>query len=179
MLGLNRVLIDTYCGQRSNFTIFSTHNLFELEFEMADSLSNEEYSEYEKKILFRKGFKLHYKFSKFYADLSFITGKHVTGTSKHILIIYLLIFFKIKNNIQIIFKIVTNCWQAKSKQALVMGQIFFEPHQSMSHADTYLRVWTTTTTLNQSGLTSLNPIWNQLPQKTCKFLSAYFRWMIK
>jgi hypothetical protein len=50
---------------------------------MADSLSNEEYSEYENKINLRKGFKLKFKFSKYFADLSFITGSHITGTSKN------------------------------------------------------------------------------------------------
>lgn len=54
----------------------------DLEFEMSDSLGNEEYYEDENKILLRKGFKLYYKFSKHFADLSFITGTHITGTSK-------------------------------------------------------------------------------------------------
>lgn len=79
---LNKILIDTYCGQRSNFEIFSTNNLFEIEFEMSDSLSNEQYSDIENRILSRKGFKLRYEFSNQYADLSFITGSHITGTSK-------------------------------------------------------------------------------------------------
>jgi hypothetical protein len=48
---------------------------------MFDSLGNEEYSEDDGKILLRKGFKAFFKFSKYFADLSFITGNHITGTS--------------------------------------------------------------------------------------------------
>ncbi len=57
-------------------------NLFEINFEMFDSLGNEEYAENEDRILLRKGFKAYFKFSKYFANLSFITGKHVSGTSK-------------------------------------------------------------------------------------------------
>lgn len=76
-----KVLFESYCGRKLNFTVFSTHNIFEIEFEMSDSLGNEEYSEDENKILLRKGFKAFYKFSNQFADLSFITGTHITGTS--------------------------------------------------------------------------------------------------
>jgi hypothetical protein len=48
---------------------------------MFDSLGNEEYAEDYSKILLRKGFKAFFKFSKYFADLSFITGNHITGTS--------------------------------------------------------------------------------------------------
>ncbi len=78
---LERVLIESYCGRKLNFTLYSTSNQFEIEFEMFDSLGNEEYSEDESKILLRKGFKAFFKFSKYFADLSFITGNHITGTS--------------------------------------------------------------------------------------------------
>ena len=78
----DRVLIDSYCGRKLNFTVFSTYHIFEIEFEMSDSLGNEEYSEDENKINLRKGFKAAFRFSKSYADLSFITGTHITGTSK-------------------------------------------------------------------------------------------------
>ena len=77
-----RGLMESYCGRKLNFTIFSTTNLFDIEFEMFDSLGNEEYSEDETKILLRKGFRAYFRFSKNYADLSFITGTHITGTSK-------------------------------------------------------------------------------------------------
>lgn len=83
---LNRILIDTYCGKKDNLKIYSTNNLFEFEFDMADSLSNDQYSDFENQILWRKGFKVHYEFSEYYADLSFITGSHVTGTSKEFLL---------------------------------------------------------------------------------------------
>ncbi len=79
---LSRILIDTYCGKKNNLKIYSTNNLFEFEFDMADSLSNEQYSDVENQILLRKGFKVRYEFSEHYADLSFVTGSHVTGTSK-------------------------------------------------------------------------------------------------
>jgi hypothetical protein len=79
---LERVYIDAYCGRKLNFTVFSTNNLFDLEFEMFDSLGNEEYSDDETKILLRKGFKAFFMFSKDFVDLSFITGTHITGTSK-------------------------------------------------------------------------------------------------
>ena len=81
--------MDAYCGRKLNFTLFSTTNLFDIEFEMFDSLGNDEYSEDENKILLRKGFKAHFKFSKYYADLSFITGTHITGTSinRHFIIL--------------------------------------------------------------------------------------------
>lgn len=76
-----KTLIESHCGRKLNFTVYSTFNLFEIEFEMSDSLGNEEYSEDESKILLRKGFKAYFKFSKHFADLSFITGTHITGTS--------------------------------------------------------------------------------------------------
>lgn len=79
-IALNKILIDTYCGSKSNFKIYSTNNLFEIEFEMSDSLSNDQYSDLENQILLRKGFRLRYEFSDKFADLSFITGKHITGT---------------------------------------------------------------------------------------------------
>lgn len=75
-------LIDFYCGRKLNFTVFSSYNMFEIEFEMSDSLGNEEYSEDENKIILRKGFKAFYTFSKNYADLSFITGTYIAGTSE-------------------------------------------------------------------------------------------------
>lgn len=78
-----KVLYESYCGRKLNFTTYSTYNLFEIEFEMANSLGNDEYSEDESKILLRKGFKAFYKFSNKFADLSFVTGKHVTGSSKN------------------------------------------------------------------------------------------------
>lgn len=87
---LNRILIDTYCGKKDNLKIYSTNNLFEFEFDMADSLSNDQYSDFENQILWRKGFKVRYEFSEYYADLSFITGTHVTGTSKQFLTTLLL-----------------------------------------------------------------------------------------
>lgn len=83
-----KVLFESYCGRKLNFTLYSTFNLFEIEFEMADSLGNEEYAEDESKILLRKGFKAFYKFSNQFADLSFVTGKHVTGTSKIIMFFF-------------------------------------------------------------------------------------------
>jgi hypothetical protein len=76
-------IIDSYCGRKLNFTLYSTNNLFEIEFEMSNSLGNEEYSEDENRILLRKGFKAHFKFSKYFADLGFITGTHITGTSNN------------------------------------------------------------------------------------------------
>ncbi|CAF0709121.1 unnamed protein product [Brachionus calyciflorus] len=76
-----KVLFESYCGRKLNFTVFSTNNIFEIEFEMFDSLGNEEYSEDENKIMLRKGFKAFYKFSNQFADLSFITGTHITGTN--------------------------------------------------------------------------------------------------
>ena len=78
---LERILIDTYCGRKLNFTIYSTYHQMDIEFEMSDSLGNEEYAEDEGKILLRKGFRAFFKFSKNYVDLSFITGTHITGTS--------------------------------------------------------------------------------------------------
>ena len=78
----HRVLMNTYCGELSNFTLFSTSNLFDIEFEMSDSLGHEEYSDDVNKIKTRKGFRAYFKFSKNFADLSFITGTHITGTSK-------------------------------------------------------------------------------------------------
>lgn len=81
MANSERHLIDAYCGRKLNFTVFSTYNMLEIEFEMSNSLGNDEYAEDENRILLRKGFKAHFKFSKFYADLAFITGTHVTGTS--------------------------------------------------------------------------------------------------
>lgn len=78
-----RVHFDSYCGRKLNFTVYSTSNQFEIEFEMYDSLGNEEYSEDENKILLRKGFKAYFKFSNNYADLKFITGTHITGTSEN------------------------------------------------------------------------------------------------
>ena len=74
--------MNSYCGELSNFTLFSTSNLFDIEFEMSDSLGHEEYSDDINKIKTRKGFRAYFKFSKNFADLSFITGTHVTGTSK-------------------------------------------------------------------------------------------------
>lgn len=76
-----RQLIDIYCGRKLNFTLYSTFNMLELEFEMSNSLGNEEYAEDENRILLRKGFKAHFKFSKYFADLAFITGTHIIGTS--------------------------------------------------------------------------------------------------
>lgn len=78
---LSRYLIDTYCGRKVNFTLFSTNNQFEIEFEMSNSLGNEEYAEDENRILLRKGFRARYTFSKYFADLAFITGTHIVGTS--------------------------------------------------------------------------------------------------
>ena len=80
-LKLDRVLIETYCGRKSNMSIYSTNNMFEIEFEMSDSLSNDEYSEDDSRIQLRKGFKAYFKFSKHFADLSFITGTHIVGSS--------------------------------------------------------------------------------------------------
>jgi hypothetical protein len=62
-------------------SIYSTNNMFEIEFEMSDSLSNDEYSEDDSRIQLRKGFKAYFKFSKHFADLSFITGTHIVGSS--------------------------------------------------------------------------------------------------
>jgi hypothetical protein len=45
-------------------------------------LGNDEYSEDESKILLRKGFEAAFVISENFADLSFITGSHITGTSK-------------------------------------------------------------------------------------------------
>ena len=61
---------------------------------MSDSLSNEQYSDIENRILSRKGFKLRYEFSNQYADLSFITGSHITGTSK--MMIHIKFIFQVK-----------------------------------------------------------------------------------
>lgn len=77
------MLIESFCGRKSNVTLYSTNNIFEIEFEMSDSLSNEEYSEDDSRVLLRKGFRAYFKFSKHYADLSFITGTHIVGTSKY------------------------------------------------------------------------------------------------
>ena len=77
-----RVLIDSYCGRKLNFTLYSTLNQLEIEFDMYDSLGNEEYTDDENKIMLRKGFKAYFTFSQDYADLNFITGTHVLGTSK-------------------------------------------------------------------------------------------------
>jgi hypothetical protein len=51
---------------------------------MSNSLGNEEYSEDESKILNRRGFQGLFEFSENFADLSFITGSHLKGTSKKI-----------------------------------------------------------------------------------------------
>ena len=93
-LKLEKVQIDSYCGKKSNVTIYSTNHLFEMEFEMSDSLSNDEYSEDDSKIILRRGFKAYFKFSKDFADLSFITGTHIIGTSNLFICI-----FKSKKNI--------------------------------------------------------------------------------
>lgn len=77
-----RQLIEAYCGRKLNFTIYSTFNMLEIEFEMSNSLGNEEYAEDENRILLRKGFRASFTFSKYYADLAFVTGTHVTGTSE-------------------------------------------------------------------------------------------------
>lgn len=77
----DKVLLDAYCGRKLNFTLYSTNNMFEIEFEMSNSLGNEEYAEDENRIQLRKGFRAYFTFSKYFADLSFITGTHITGTS--------------------------------------------------------------------------------------------------
>ena len=79
---LQRELIKSYCGHQENVTLFSTTHLFDIEFEMSNSLGHEEYADDEFRIKLRKGFKAYFKFSKNFADLSFITGSHITGTSK-------------------------------------------------------------------------------------------------
>jgi hypothetical protein len=78
----DKVLLDLYCGRKLNITLFSTNNILDIEFEMSNSLGNEEYAEDENRIHLRKGFKAFFKFSKYFADLSFITGTHVPGTSE-------------------------------------------------------------------------------------------------
>ena len=77
-----RDLINTYCGNKSDLTVFSTSNLLDIKFETTDSLGNEEYSEDENKINQRKGFRAYFKFETSLADLKFITGTHIKGTSK-------------------------------------------------------------------------------------------------
>jgi len=99
-LKLERVLVDSYCGKKSNLTIYSTNNLFEIEFEMSDSLSNDEYSEDDLKITLRRGFKAYFKFSKSFADLSFITGTHITGTSN--------LFYCISSNLKSLYHPISN-----------------------------------------------------------------------
>ncbi len=62
---------------------------------MSDSLSNDQYSDLQNQILLRKGFRLKYEFSDQYADLAFITGQHITGTSEFIDNINLIFIFYI------------------------------------------------------------------------------------
>ena len=80
-----RSLISTYCGHKTNLSLYSSSYLFEIKFETFESLGNQEYSEDEDRILFRKGFKAYYKFDKTYVSLDFITGKHVKGSCKFLL----------------------------------------------------------------------------------------------
>lgn len=79
-LNLYYDLIDSYCGVKKNFTIYSATSLLLIKFETLDSLSNEEYSENETVIYLRRGFKGKYLFKKDLVNLSFVTGMHVKGT---------------------------------------------------------------------------------------------------
>ena len=75
-------LIEAYCGIKKNFTIYSTKSLLLIKFETSDSLGNNEYNDDESKVSQRRGFKAFFKFSKDFVNLSFITGRHIKGTSK-------------------------------------------------------------------------------------------------
>lgn len=75
---LNRELLDIYCGHKTNFTIYSSKSLLEINFEASDSLNSLDYGT--NQIQLRKGFRAFYRFDSAFIDLKFITGFYIKGT---------------------------------------------------------------------------------------------------
>ena len=78
-------------------TVYSTTSVLMIKFETSDSITNGEYDDDVKKVFPRRGFKARFTFSKDYADLSFVTGIHIKGTSNWIDFNFFF-YFNIKNN---------------------------------------------------------------------------------